>query len=541
MSENTSSMPVKTNYGALSSLVTVFFFWGFVAASNGVFIPFCKAHFNLNQYQSQLIDSSFYGAYFFGSLILYMLSSVRKNDILNTIGYKSGIIIGLVISMVGSLALALVSQNINATFTMVLISFFIIALGFSLQQTAAQPFAISLGDPATGSHRLNFAGGVNSFGTLLGPIIVSFMLFGSLLVSKQHEATLANIRLIYYVLAALFGVVALFLFIRKLPVTHTNDKMEQSNKALVSLLIISIPVFLLIFMNRFIESEFGETGKRFLIFGTLAVTVLVLLNALRASRKDSTGWGAMQYPQLVLGMLGIFVYVGVEVTIQSNMGALLKTEAFGGIDESHNSIYISLFWGSLMIGRWTGAISAFELQKRTKNLLTVIVPFIAFAIILLVNHLRGNDVSGLYVYLISIVILIIGIFLGKEQPAAMLRIFAGMGVLAMLIGLMTTGDVAKFAFISGGLCCSIGWPCIFALSILGLGKYTSQGSAFLIMMILGGAVIPPLQGWFADTIGIHSSYWIPVACFLYLFWFASYVGNILGKQGISSMPAAEGH
>ncbi|MBC8047682.1 MAG: hypothetical protein H7Y00_12870 [Fimbriimonadaceae bacterium] len=114
----------------------------------------------------------------------------------------------------------------------------------------------------------------------------------------------------------------------------------------------------------------------------------------------------------------------------------------------------------------------------------------------------------------------------------MLLIFSSMGIIAMLIGLLTQGEVAKFAFISGGLCCSIGWPCIFALSILGLGKYTSQGSAFLIMMILGGAIIPPLQGWIADTIDIHSSYWVAVFCFCYLAWFAIKIPSILKAQGI---------
>lgn len=527
-----SQNAIKTNYSALSSLVTVFFFWGFVAASNGIFIPFCKTHFNLNQFQSQLIDSSFYGAYFYGSLILYILSSAGSTDILNRIGYKKGIIIGLLISVIGALGLAFISKMENPTFAMVLVSFFVIALGFSLQQTAAQPFAISLGDPATGSHRLNFAGGVNSLGTLLGPLIVSFVLFGSLQDSVKQEPTLANINQLYLILAGLFSAVALFLFIRKLPVSKNSETIEKSPKALRALLIIALPVFFLIFLNGFIERTFGETGKLLLIFGTLGIVILVLLNALISSKKNPIGWGAMQYPQLVLGMLGIFVYVGVEVSIQSNLGALLKEPAFGGYDTAHISQYISLYWGSLMIGRWTGAISAFDLRKMTKRTLTLIIPFIAFGVILLVNSIRGNSINDLYIYVVSVVILVIAIFLGKEKPARMLLIFASMGIIFMLIGLLAKGEIAKFAFISGGLCCSIGWPCIFGLSILGLGKYTSQGSSFLIMMILGGAIIPPLQGWIADSLDIHSSYWVTVCCFAYLAWFAIRVGKILQAQGI---------
>ena len=101
----------------------------------------------------------------------------------------------------------------------------------------------------------------------------------------------------------------------------------------------------------------------------------------------------------------------------------------------------------------------------------------------------------------------------------------------MLIGLMNTGTIAIYAFLSGGLCCSIMWPCIFSLSIAGLGKYTSQGSAFLIMMILGGGIIPPIQGKLADVVTIHYSYIVPVICFSYLAFFAFIVKRILGKQG----------
>src|SRR5690349_15536853 len=138
---------IPTNYGALATLVIVFFFWGFIAASNSIFIPFCRTHFNLNQFESQLIGSAFYGAYFIGSLSLYLFSSLFGYDILNKIGYKRGIVVGLLISVVGAL-LIIPSANMNS-FAAILGSFFIVALGFSLQQTAAQPFAIALGDPST--------------------------------------------------------------------------------------------------------------------------------------------------------------------------------------------------------------------------------------------------------------------------------------------------------------------------------------------------------------------------------------------------------
>ncbi len=533
--------------GALPTLVTVFFFWGFVAASNGIFIPFCKTHFNLNQFQSQLIDTSFYGAYFFGSLILYLLSSFSGVDILNRIGYKNGIILGLMMSVVGAVSLAFVASGTGATFGMVLACFFIIALGFSLQQTAAQPFAIALGNPATGAHRLNLAGGINSLGTLLGPIAVSVVLFGDL--NNAGVATIQSIKTLYLILGGLFFLVAFFFFTsKKLPTIKMEEHVENSSKAMRTLFLISIPTIILLFFN----TMFGDEQRVYLVIGSLVIILGLLFYALYAAQKNKEGWGAMQYPQLVMGMIAIFIYVGMEVTVQSNMGALLKQAEFGGLDEKFISQFISLYWGSLMIGRWTGAIAVFDLKKSTKQLLTVIVPIIAFAVILLVNHLRGNDVSDMYVYIIAVLFFVIAFFFANERPAKMLFTVAMMGSIAMLVGLMTTGRISTFAFISGGLACSVMWPCIFALAVTGLGKYTSQGSAFLIMMILGGAIIPPTQGVICDfdkisTSGIggltftHFSYIVPFICFVYMVWHALKTKNILKTQGLDYDQQMAGH
>ncbi len=524
--------------GALPTLVTVFFFWGFVAASNGIFIPFCKSHFNLNQFQSQLIDTSFYGAYFFGSLLLYLFSSFAGIDFLNRIGFKNGIIYGLLLSVVGAISLAFISVSPAATFGMVLASFFIIALGFSLQQTSAQPFAIALGSPATGAHRLNFAGGVNSLGTLLGPLAVSYVLFGDM--NEGNTATIQSIQTLYLILGGLFFLVALFFFTSKnLPAIRNDEHVEKSSKATYLLIGISIPTVILLFFNQM----FSDDNRLFLVLGSLVIILGLLFYALSSAQKNKTGWGAMQYPQLVLGMVAIFVYVGVEVSVQSNMGALLQKPEFGNLDAKFISQFISLYWGSLMIGRWTGAVSVFDLPKSTKRMLTVIVPLIAFALILFVNHLRGNEVSNLYVYVICVVVLIAAFFYANERPAKMLFIVAALGTISMLIGLLTTGMIATFAFIAGGLFCAVMWPCIFSLAVTGLGKYTSQGSAFLIMMILGGAIIPPMQGVICDLdktnldgiMGMsftHFSYVLPMLCFAYIAWHATKTKSILKSQGL---------
>jgi len=523
-----SNSKQPTNTGALATLVLVFFFWGFIAASNSIFIPFCKTHFHLNQFQSQLIGSAFYGAYFIGSLLLYLISSLVGYDILNKIGYKKGIIYGLWISVAGAL-LIIPSAN-AASFPALLGSFFVVALGFSLQQTAAQPFAIALGDPSTGSHRLNLAGGVNSLGTTLGPIIVSFFLFGSI-GNAAKEVTVTNINNLYLIVASVFALVALIFTFSKLPAGTDDAKFEASRKAAFSLITLTVLIGLVITIGQYTDIQ-----KLPLLIATLIIVVGVLFYSNSSAIKNHDGWGAMKYPQLIYGMLGIFVYVGVEVTIDNNFGALLKTPGYLtdlGLDESKISKYVSLYWGSLMIGRWTGAIGVFNLSAMGRKIATIVVPFVAFAIVLFVNHLYGSDITNLLPYALFVAIAIAAFFYGQEKPVKTLLTLAILAAAAMLTGVFTSGIVSVYCFMSGGLCCSIMWPCIFSLGVGGLGKYTSQGSAFLIMMILGGAVIPPFQGSVGDMVGMHHSYLVAVACFAFLAWLALKLKTVLKAQGLN--------
>ncbi|RFM28163.1 MFS transporter [Deminuibacter soli] len=526
----------KTNGGALATLVLVFFFWGFLAASNGIFIPFCKSHFGLNQLQSQLIDSSFYGAYFIGSLVLYLASTRIGYDILNKIGYKKGIIYGLLISIIGACCMIPAVQS--GQYALILGAFFIIALGFSLQQTAANPFAIALGSPATGAHRLSLAGGVNSLGTTIGPIIVTLVIFGTVAATDEQKAnaSLGSINTLYIILAAVFLLVTGIFAIAKMPRVNSDEPFETTSKATRAMLGITGVVAAAIVVGYFLPDESASANAKLYKFILLLAIVIgvigILVSANKSAERNHDGWGAMKYPQLVLGMIGIFMYVGVEVTIQSNLGALLKLDSFGGYDESKISHFVSLYWGSLMIGRWTSAITVFNFKPGVKKIMTVVVPFVAFGVVLLVNHISGNNVSDLYMYAICVAVLIVANFIAEEKPAKLLLVLGVLGVIAMLVGLSFTGRVGLYAFLSGGLVCSIMWPSIFALAVTGLGKYTSQGSAFLIMMILGGAIIPPLQGSLADMLDIHTSYIVPVFCFAYMIFFAWKVSQILKKQGI---------
>ena len=555
---------VPTNYGALSTLIVVFFFWGFIASGNSVFIPFCKHFFHLDQFQSQLVDFAFYTAYYIGALLLFMYGAFGGKDLVAKWGYKRSIVYGLLFSALGAAAM-IIAVNAN-TFAGMLAGLFIVALGFSLQQTAAQPFAISLGDPSTGMSRVNLGGGINSFGTMIGPLVVAFSLFGTadsaaaIPDDKIAALKLSKVIFLYSGVGALFIAAAvLFFFSKRVPPGVSTEKTENAKKALYSLLIMTglliimfVPVF-----NSYkadpatltdLQKHELETYRMKWLLGALAIVVISLLFSNYRARKNPDGWGAMKYPQLVLGMLGIFVYVGVEVTIVSNFSELLKQPAFGSYQSSQVAPFISMYWGSLMIGRWTGAISAFDFKKSTKQTLMFIVPLVAFGIIIGVSAISQYDVRPLLWYILCVFVQMAAFYISKDRPARTLLIFAILGLTAMLIGLFTTGKVAIYSVLSGGLFCSIMWPAIFNLSILGLGKYTTQGSAFLIMMILGGGIIPPIQGKMADYIqtkssivgyGIHQSYWVPVFCFAYLAFLGFAVKGILKKQGIDESKAEE--
>jgi FHS family L-fucose permease-like MFS transporter len=601
----------QTNYGALTTLTTVFFFWGFIAAGNSVFIPFCKNYFHLDQFQSQLIDFAFYLAYYLGALGLFIFSTAIGKDIVGHWGYKKSIVYGLLFSALG--AVAMILSVYQGVFAGMLVGLFIVALGFSLQQTSANPFMILLGDEATGSNRINLGGGINSLGTTIGPLIVALALFGtaSAISDDMIKAlSLTKVIILYACVGALFlGVAALFGFSKKVPsgkigavetVIDENlvdqqpseqavEATTKANKALTSLVVITlllascfVPVFssyqsnaakdlvqlqhdydmvsidqhgekIKVLPQPYIETQQAiqgeidkirkplEQSRMAWLAGGLVVVVGGLLVVFLLGKKQKKGWGAMQYPQLTLGMLAIFVYVGVEVAIGSNLGELLKQKEFGGYSSSEIAPFIAMFWGSLMIGRWAGAINAFNLERSTKQVLRFIVPLVAFGVVIGFTSIAGYDVTPLYWYILCVLVQIGAFYLTNDKPALTLGVFGILGIISMVIGLTTTGTIAVYAFLSGGLFCSIMWPAIFSLSLAGLGKYQSQGSAFLVMMILGGAIIPPIQGKLSDVIGIQESFVVGAICFAYLAFFAVYVRSILKKQGISFDEASGGH
>lgn len=472
-------IPQKTNWAQFIPLVTVFFFWGFVAASNDILIPVFKKAFDLTQGQSQLVSVAFYIAYTVGSIIYMLISLAIRKDLVNKIGYKNGLALGLAISALGTL-LFYPAANLHS-FPLMLSGLFIVALGFSLQQTVANPLAIALGPVSTGSQRLTLAGGINNFGTTIGPLIVSFAIFGSA-ASENTNMSIESVKIPYLVLGAAFLAVALLLKFSSLP--EHPETIEESAKEDVSV---------------------------------------------RSS--------ALKYPQLVLGMLAIFIYVGVEVSTASNLPAYMETiiNSKTGVVYTLQEIspYISLYWASLMIGRWTGAVEAFTDNMTTQKILRFVAPYLAFGVFLLVNAIAKHDLSPFYIYGLIILVLIGADMASKGNPARMLLIFASLGILAIAIGMLTDGIISIYAFTSVGLFCSTLWPCIFTLAVSGLGKHTSQGSSFLIMMIMGGGIVSWMQGLVSESIGMKQSYIVGILCFAYLAFYAWRVSGILKSQGIS--------
>lgn len=479
-------MTQKTRWSQFGVLITVFFFWGFVAASNDILIPVFQKAFNLSHAQSQLVSFAFYIAYTVGSLAYFGVSRLAGQDLLNRIGYRNGICLGLLVSALGTLLFYPAANS--GSFVLMLSGLFIVGLGFSLQQIAANPLAIVMGNPATGAQRLTLAGGVNNFGTTIGPLLVSVAIFGSV-ASGNTEASIESVKMPYLVLGAAFVLVALFLKFSSVP-NHID-------------------------LEGVARSEAQDTTS--------------------LTHRSS----AFAYPHLLLGMLAIFLYVGVEVSTGAHLPAYMREHL--GVDTAAVAPYVSLYWASLMIGRWTGAAGAFEIGGGARRMLTLVLPFVAFGVFLAVNAALRHEVAQFYGYAGVIVVMIAATLLSRGNPARMLLYFALCGIAALLVGMASDGRTSAMAFISSGLFCSTMWPCVFALAIAGLGRHTNQGSSLLVMMIMGGALVPLLQGVLADTAGIHMSFWVGVACFAYLAFYALRSAAILRRQGIDlDRLAAEG-
>jgi FHS family L-fucose permease-like MFS transporter len=459
----------QTYRGPFAIMTVLFFMWGFITVWNDVLIPRFKDAFQLTYFQAMLVDLAFFGAYGIGSLIYYIIS-MTSGDPINRIGYKNGVIIGLLITAGGCGLFYPAAAMIS--YPLFLLGLFVIGLGLAMLQIAANPYVTILGPERTASSRLNLSQAFNSFGTTIGPIIGGWLVFTYFITKDAHGAD--SVKIPYLGFAAAFVLLAISFRFAHVP-SFTNP----------------------------------EAAGR--------------------------GVGALKYPHTALGMLAIFLYVGGEVTVGSTIVNFLGTEKLGGLSHADASKYLSFYWGGLMIGRFMGAFALSDLRKPVKHLLVVLLPAVSFIVIWnlpAIGQALHQDWAPVAAevcshanvkhYGVLLAVLLIAFFLGEASPHRMLAIFSGLIILLLATGVVTSGDTAKWAVLGIGLFCSVMWSNIFSLAIEGLGPLKSQGSSLLVMAIVGGAVLPPLQGAVADQCGIQFSFVVPMVAFAYIAFYGLY-------------------
>ena len=402
---------------ALTVLTSLFFMWGFITCLNDILIPHLKSVFSLNYTQSMLIQFTFFTAYF--------IVSLPSGIIIEKIGYKRGIVVGLLIAGIGCLMFYPAAGE--RSYPLFLAALFVLASGITLLQVSANPYVAILGKPETASSRLNLTQAFNSLGTTIAPLFGSFLILSIATLSAEQMVQLNSAELSQYQLAEAASVQVPYLWLA------------------ASLFVIAAIIGF--FKLPAIEaSSVGSTdgGESY-------------------DDKHKSAWG---YKHLLLGALGIFVYVGGEVSIGSFLVSFMKEPSIGGLKEEVAGKYLSFYWGGAMVGRFIGSA-----------------------------------------------------VLQKLKAGKVLAFNAAVAATLVIVSMIFSGSISMWALLSVGLFNSIMFPTIFTLGVDGLGKHTGQGSGILCMAIVGGALIPLLQGYFADTIGIHHAFFIPVICYLYIMYY----------------------
>ncbi|HEV7926496.1 MAG TPA: sugar MFS transporter [Verrucomicrobiae bacterium] len=454
----------QTYRGPFAIMTILFFMWGFMTVWNDVLIPRFKEAFTLSYFQAMLVQFAFFGAYGIGSLIYYIIS-MTSGDPINRIGYKNGVIIGLLIAALGSVLFY--PAALMTSYLFFLVALFVVGLGFAMLQIAANPYVTILGPEATASSRLNLSQAFNSFGTTIGPIIGGWLIFKVLTSENAHGAD--SVKMPYLGFAAVFILLAVFFKFAHLP-------------------------------------SFTNTGT------------------------IERGLGALKHPHTALGMLAIFMYVGGEVTVGSAIINYFGLPNLGGLKHEEASRFLAFYWGGLMVGRFMGAFALSAMKKTLKHILVALVPVVAFVTIWTLS----GQYNALH-YGTALVVLLVAFYLGEASAHRMLALFSAVIIGLLLASMCATGETAKWTILGVGLFCSVMWSNIFSLAIEGLGPQKSQASSLLVMAILGGAVLPPLQGWIADHWGIQTSFVVPMVAFAYIAFYGIY-GYKAGRSATAAAP-----
>jgi FHS family L-fucose permease-like MFS transporter len=265
------------------------------------------------------------------------------------------------------------------------------------------------------------------------------------------------------------------------------------------------------------------------VFGLLALLFrFAHLPNFANAENPGRGLGALRHPHTVLGMLAIFMYVGGEVTVGSAIVNFLGTPRLGSVPHEAASRFLAYYWGGLMIGRFMGAFSLSDLRGWLRNGLIVLVPAAAFAVVASASGLSNALHYGVFLAVLPVVF-----FLGAASPQRMLALFSAVIIALLAAGMLTEGGTAKWTVLAVGMFCSVMWSNIFSLAIEGLGPLKSQGSSLLVMAILGGAILPPLQGAIADRFGIQNSFVVPMVAFAFITFYGLY-GYRAGRRNLAA-------
>lgn len=445
----------KTNSytGHLMTVSMLFFMWGFITCMNDILIPKLQAVFTLQHWQAMLIQTAFFGAYFFVSLF-YFLFSISKGDPIMKIGYKNGIIVGLIVAAIGcSLFYPAAGFQSYGFFLMAL---FILASGITILQIAANPYVTILGPPEGASSRLNLTQALNSLGTTIAPILGGYLIFQEAVALEIQTAD--SVKIPYLGLAATLLLIAVIIKISKLPKVSGEGKIVADS-------------------------------------------------------------GALKFRHLNLGIICIFMYVGGEVAIGSTLIGFLKLPEIAGLTEAEATYYLAFFWGGAMVGRFFGAAAL--AQFTNNNYKFAIMGLITVIAFLTIYSIYDINMAMITLGLIALNLAIF--FLGRYIPSRTLGLFAACVIILLSMAILGQGELALWSLVAIGLFNSIMFPTIFALAVKGLGEHTSQGSSLLVMAIVGGAIVPPLQGAVADITGdLQISFIVPLLCYLYIVFYGFY-------------------
>lgn len=465
-----------TSYGpALVVLTSLFFMWGFITCLNDILIPHLKAIFDLSYTQVMFVQFTFFTA--------YAIVSLPSGMLVEKIGYKQGIITGLLVAACGT-ALFYPAAGYRS-FEIFLLALFVLASGITLLQVAANPYVAILGTPETASSRLNLSQAFNSLGTTVAPVFGSILILSVTVMGAAELSQLSVAEQEAYKLGEANAV--------------------QKPYLLLTGLLVAIAVVISLFKLPKIETASTTSAPGELVSG---------------DRKS-----AWAYPHLVLGAVAIFVYVGGEVSIGSFLVNYFKELL--NMPEAEAGTYVALYWGGAMIGRFFGSITLSAMaDRRKKTIYTLLVFLLAFGLALSITkeyqNLAAFSLAGFsktILFLVMVAVNYIAFLLGGQNPGRTLAILAGGAAALVIVSMLTEGQVAMWTILSVGLFNSIMFPTIFTLAIDGLGRHTGQGSGILCTAIVGGAIIPVIQGMFADSIGIHHAFVLPVLCYMYIAYY----------------------